>query len=248
MKPRLYYILIIGIIICGSACKQNTNNGKQFHYMQALIKHVFPATNVVVDTIAENSRLSDFVYKTDSVWLKNFFVPLYPEYSKTENGNLTPVTDTPLLIYGNKQWQLPMEWKTEKLGINYLFHIKTKTKKYLVIVLDNSQANAPFSWSSKIGWVDIDNGNGFCFIDGYYTAADNFVDYDNDGELEFLKIIPTKIDITDKFLKQHFILNICRPTENPKQPAYVVNKNGEPISVCFYDSEGELYLTEELNK
>jgi hypothetical protein len=248
MKTRcLFAILIATIIAAGSACQPKNSNLPRFVSAQGLLKHVFPATHIKVDTIAQESHLSDFMYGNDSVCLKNFYMPLYPEYVKAESGALVPAIDTPALQYGNKQWTLPLKWKTDRLTVDFLFHIKTKTKNYLVVTLSAEAANGTSPRYSIIGWVDIDNGKTVCYIQGYLTSADNFVDYDNDGELEFLKTTATKIIITDKILEQYFTVNICKPTQNPDKPVYLLNKHGDSLSVSYYESEGELFLTEGLN-
>ena len=149
--------------------------------------------HVTLDTIAWDTNLSLFDYKGDTIALENLYVPLGSgSYEETETGEMIKKADTVWLRYGNKRWQLPKEWQTDRLSLSVIFHIKTKNRRYLGLILTDPYLQGETERNSIAAAVDIDSGTAVGYIRDYATSAKRFTDHDSDGILDYRYIYYNK--------------------------------------------------------
>ena len=185
-----------------------------------LQKLIYANTNVEVDTIAEQTNLTEFVYDGDSIVLENLFVPLLADYEENGKGEYKKVLDTPQLRYNNKRWTLPLNWQTERLMIEVVFSMKTKNRRYIGMILTDPTIDGSISRNTEVGIVDIDSGDAFCYINDYPASPASFLDNDNDGIVEYNYLYKLEGNITTG--KRYY--SLCYLTANGKPEFF----NGEP--------------------
>ncbi len=209
-------------------------------------KYIYPNTNVIIDTIAEKTNLTEFVYNNDTIVFENLFVPLYSKYDKDEVGDYKKIIDTVKLRYNNKQWPLPQNWQDERLSLDYVMHIKTKDRRYLAFVLTDIRANPVTTRNKKIAVVDIDSGDAVCRVDDFSAPLSSLLDYDGDGILEYTfmseRVLGKQGD--PSYEKYTFVLCHLTPDGNPE----ITSGNDEKLILSRLDSMANIEVIEELIK
>lgn len=205
-------------------------------------KYVYPNTNVTIDTIAEQTNLTEFVYNGDTIVFENLFLPLYSEYDKDDDGHYQKVIGTTRLRYNKKHWLLPQKWKDERLSIDYVMHIKTKDRRYLTFLLTNTAGDSYTERNRIVAAVDIDNDTVVSMAKDYSSDLTSFLDYDGDGILEYTFMSEKVLGKKKEPNYQKYTLTLCHltPDGNPEKIS------GDPLSISNLDSIKTREMVEEL--
>lgn len=209
-------------------------------------KYIYPNTNVTIDTIAEQTNLTEFVYNNDTIVFENLFLPLFSEYDEEDGGDYKKIVDTTKLRYGNKQWLLPQNWQDEKLSLDYVLHIKTKNRRYLGFVLTDITANPIITRNKKIAVVDIDSGDAVCRVDDFSAPLTSFLDYDGDGILEYTFMSERILGKEGNPSYEKYTLVLCHLT--PDGIPEITSGNDEKLILSHLDSMANIEMIEELIK
>lgn len=246
MNKQPHFALLLSLF-CIVACKPVTSNQTVQGLDKSIVqKYIYPNTNVVIDTIAEQTNLTEFVYNNDTIVFENLFVPLYSEYDKDEVGDYKKIIDTVKLRYNNKQWLLPQNWQDEKLSLDYVMHIKTKNRRYLAFVLTDITANPIITRNKKIAVVDIDSGDAVCRVDDFSAPLTSFLDYDGDGILEYTFMSERILGKEGNPSYEKYTLVLCHLT--PDGTPEITSGNDEKLILSHLDSMANIEMIEELIK